>query len=142
MNRKWLAVSMLVSGILYLSPVQAHNPGYQHGSYGGVSGNVTIWSGAAYGPGFSGTINYGGRYPPAPPYAGAYWYPTCGHWHPKSYKAPRNHAYAKGYAHGYADSYYDGQKGYKSHKGHKKPKHKSKHKNGHEHGYGYDRGRH
>lgn len=132
MNRKWLAVLTVVSGVLYLSPAQAHNPGHHTSSHGGVSGNVTLWSGAPYGPGFSGTINYGGTYRPAPPYAGAYWYPTCGHWHPKSYRAPRNHAYARGYAHGYADRYYDGHKGYKSHKGHKKHKHK--------HHHGYDRG--
>lgn len=134
MNRKLLIFSTIVASGLYLSPVQAHNPGGYNGPHNGVSGNVTIWSVAPYGPGFSGTINYGGGYPPPPPYAGAYWYPTCGHWHPQTYHAPRNHAYARGYEHGYADSYYDGYNGHKGHKGHKK----SKHKRGHDH----DRGHH
>ncbi|HET6566001.1 MAG TPA: hypothetical protein VFG52_11355 [Xanthomonadales bacterium] len=123
MNSKLVLVTVVVSCALYVNPAFAHQPGYYGGSQSGISGSVTIWGGSPYGPGYSGTINYGGVYPPPPPYHGAYWYPVCGHWHPKAYRAPRNHAYARGYAHGYADSYHGGKhhgkKGhYKHGKGH------------------------
>jgi len=127
MNRKLMVFAMVISGVVLFTPVQAHGPGYG-GSLGRVSGSVTIWSGAPYGPGYSSTINYGYAYPPVPPYAGAYYYPTCAHWHPKGYRVPKNHAYGKGYAHGYADGYHSG------HQGHKKSRHQ------HGHGHGYDRG--
>ncbi len=128
MNTKILVFSTLISSVLYLGPVQAHNPGYGGGYDRDISGSVSIWSGAPYGPGYSGTINYGRGYAPAPPYAGAHYFPTCDHWHPKAYRAPRNHAYGNGYAHGYSDGHSGG------HKGHKKSKHKR--------GHGYDRDRH
>ncbi|HKX55388.1 MAG TPA: hypothetical protein VJN01_04780 [Xanthomonadales bacterium] len=125
MNSKLFFVATAVSAVLYVNPVLAHQPGYYGGSQGGVSGSISIWSGAPYGPGYSGTINYGRVYAPAPPYYGAYWYPTCGHWHPRAYRAPKHHAYANGYAHGYyADSYYnDRHHGKKSHKNRGKKHH-------------------
>ncbi len=134
MNRKLLAFSTVFSGVLYLTPLQAHNPGHYGGYGSGVSGSVTIWSAPPYGTGYSGTINYGPGYAVVPPYPGAYFYPACNHWHPKAYRAPRHHAYGKGYAHGYSDAYYGG------HNGHKKSS--SKHHNGHGPGHGYDNGHH
>lgn len=129
MNSKLVLAVTVIAAVLHANPAQAHQPGYYGGSQGGVSGSISIWSGAPYGPGYSGTINYGRVYAPASPYHGAYWYPTCGHWHPKAYRAPRNHAYAKGYAHGYADSHNHG-------KHHGKKSHKKSGKHHH-----YDRGR-
>lgn len=131
MNSKLLFGAVVVSGVLLANPVQAHQPGYYGGSHSGLSGSVTIWGGAPYGPGYSGTINFGGVYPPPPPYHGAYWYPVCGHWHAKGYRAPRNHAYARGYAQGYAHGYRDDR-----HHGHK-----SHRKSGKYHHKEYDRGR-
>jgi len=130
MNRKLLVFSSLISGVLYLAPLQAHNPGHQGGYGSGVSGSVTIWSAAPYGAGYSGTINYGPGYGAVTPYPGAYFYPVCNHWHPKGYRAPRHHAYGRGYAHGYSDAHYDG------HHGHKK--YKSKHQHGYGHGHHKD----
>jgi len=127
MSRKSLIFPTIVFGALYLTPLHAHNPGHHGGHGSGVSGSVTIWSGAPYGPGYSGTINYGRNY--APPFAGAHFYPACNHWHPKVYRAPMSHAYGKGYAHGYSDAYYGG------HKSHKKSK--SKHHKGRGHGYAH-----
>jgi hypothetical protein len=118
MYRKMLLGFAFAFGILHLGPVQAQNPGHYGSHQSGVSGSVTIWGGSPYGGGYSGTVNYGYGYPPPPPYAGAYWYPVCNHWHPQVWQPPRNHAYARGYAHGYSDSYYRG-----GHHGHKKPKH-------------------
>lgn len=134
MNRKLLIFSTVVFGVLYLTPVQAHKPGHYGGYPGGVSGSVTVWSGAPYGPGYSGTINYGRGYSPAPPFAGAHFYPACNHWHPQAYRPPKHHVYDKGYAHGYSDAYYGG------HKGHKK--YRSNHHQYRGYGHGYDRGHH
>jgi hypothetical protein len=116
MNCKLFCIAIAASAVLYVNPAQAHQPGSYGGPQAGVSGSITIWSGSPYGAGYSGTINYGPVYAPPPPYYDAYWYPVCGHWHPRAYHAPPNHAYAKGYSHGYADGNYQG--GHHGKKGH------------------------
>jgi hypothetical protein len=128
MRKQLLAVSILVTGVLGSSTVLAHNPGHSGGSYGGWSGNVSVW-GAPHGTGYAGNIGYSTGYAPVPPYAGAYFYPACNHWHPRGYKAPKRHGYGKAYAHGYVDGYQGGHDVYQ-YKHHKR-------KHGHGHGKGH-----
>jgi hypothetical protein len=128
LHSKLLFVATMVSSVLYVNTLMAHEPGYYGGSGGGLSGSVTIWGGSPYGPGYSGTINYGSVYAPAPPYHGAYWYPACAHWHHKAYRPPRNHGYVNGYVHGYVN---DGHHGKKRHKGPGKNHHSGRNRSHH-----------
>jgi hypothetical protein len=101
-----------MSGLVFATSVAAHQPAYSVGHGSGLSGSVTVWSGGPYGPGYSGSLNYGYGYSPAPVY---YTQPAYyrGH-HPK---------YARGYGPGYAQGY----------------KHGHKHKRKHKRGGGHDR---
>ena len=130
MNRHLFLLSTVATGILYLTPANAHQLGYPGASNGPWSVSVSIWSGAGYSPGFSGTINYGSPYPLVAPYAGAYFYSTCGHWHPQHYRAPKNHGYGNAYSHGYHDGYTGNSHG-KHGKSHKRNKGHGSHRDHH-----------
>lgn len=87
---KNLLIVLVVSIVClaFAGPAAAHGPK--------VSGSVTIWSGAPYGPGVSGALHYGSRHyvPAVVPayYPGMVFFPACGHWHPPGY----GHAVAYG----------------------------------------------
>ena len=115
MKSRLTAMLIGLSSLAIATSAAAHEPHYR--SSGGLSGSITISTGAPYPGGFYGTLHYGHAYPIVPAYypQGVY-YRNCGHWH-----APRYQGYNRVAYRGYDDGHWKhhGKRHGKGHKGHR-----------------------
>ena len=134
MKTRMLSLLIGFSGFALASPLTAHQEGRHGYVYGGVSGSVSISTGAYYGPAFNGTVSFGSPriavpayypppvyypqaiyYPSAVYYPQMIYYPACGHRHPPGHDHGHGYAYPQSYADGGYERDY--KRGYKHGRG-------------------------
>ena len=121
MRSRLNAMLIGLSSLAIATSAAAHESHYRTSS--GLSGSITISTGAPYYPGgVYGTLHFGEVYPIVPAYypQGMY-YRNCGHWH-----APRYYGYNR-------VGYYDGYWNYHGKHLGKRNKHHRSHNRGYDH---------
>jgi len=84
MKSRLQAILIGLSSIAIAGSAAAHESHYRPGN--GLSGSITISTGAPYPAGFYGTLHYGSPYPVVPAYyPQAIFYRDCGHWHARGH---------------------------------------------------------
>lgn len=127
MKSRLQAILIGLSSLAIAGSVAAHES--YHRPSNGLSGSITISTGAPYPGGFNGTLHYGSPYPVVPAYyPQAIFYHDCGHWHARDYGRHERMTYVR-------EPYY----GNYTHQG----KHHGKHyRKGWKHGHGHKGGHH